>query len=110
MKHQVIILPSAERDLDQILTWLYRRSQQGAKTWLDCWDETVLSLADNPERFSLAPESKNHPVEILQVLFRTRKGNPYRALFAIQNNKVFVIHIRGMGQRLIEKISFPSLE
>jgi len=97
MTYQVIVLPTAERDLDQILTWLYRRSPQGAKTWLESWDETVLSLADNPERCSPAPESENHPVAIHQVFFRTRKGNPYRALFAIQDGKVFVIHIRGMG-------------
>lgn len=110
MTHLVIVLPTAERDLDQILTWLYRRSPVGAEKWLERWDETQVTLTENPERCALAPESKLHPIPIHQIIFRTRKGNPYRALFAIQENKVFVIHIRGTGQRLIRRISFPIKE
>lgn len=110
MTHLVIILPTAERDLDQILTWLYRLSPLGAKKWLEQWEETQATLMENPERCAMAPESELHPIPIHQIIFRTRKGNPYRALFAIEGNQVFVIHIRGTGQRLIQKITFPIAE
>lgn len=55
MTHEVIVLPTAERDLDQILTWLNRRSPLGAKNRLARWDEAQVTLTENPKRCALAP-------------------------------------------------------
>ena len=108
MKYSVIVLPTAEHDLGRIMLWLNERSPSGALTWLQRWEEVVRTLADDPERCGLAPESNQHPVAIRQLIFRTRKGNPYRALFAIKDEAVFVIHVRGMGQKSVESIILPS--
>jgi plasmid stabilization system protein ParE len=107
MKYEVIILPTAERDLNHIITWLFERSPDGAKTWLDRWDELIGSLEQDPLVFPVAPESERHPIPIRQVVFRTRKGNPYRLLFAVEENRVFLIHVRGAGQQPLRSISFP---
>jgi plasmid stabilization system protein ParE len=58
MKYEVIILPTAERDLNHIITWLFERSPDGAKTWLDRWDELIGSLEQDPLVFPVAPESE----------------------------------------------------
>ena len=57
MKYSVVILPTAENDLNRILLWLNERSQVGALTWLKRWDEVVLTLAHDPDRCGIAPES-----------------------------------------------------
>jgi plasmid stabilization system protein ParE len=110
MKHSVVVLPTAENDLNRILLWLSERSHSGALAWLLKWEEVVLALADDPDRCGLAPESDQHPIAIRQVIFRTRKGNPYRALFTIKNEMVFVLHVRGMGQKSVESVVLPSDE
>ena len=109
MKYSVVVLPAAENDLNRILLWLNERSPSGAVTWLFRWEEVVRTLADDPDRCGLAPESEQHPIAIHQVIFRTRKGNPYRALFAVKEEAVFVLHIRGMGQKSVESIVLPSI-
>ena len=110
MKYSVVVLPTAEDDLNGILLWLNERSPSGALTWLKRWEEVVLNLAHDPDRCGLAPESEHHPTTIRQIVFRTRKGNPYRALFAVKDDAVFVIHVRGMGQKTVESIVLPSEE
>jgi plasmid stabilization system protein ParE len=107
MKYEVIVLPSAERDLSHIIEWIFKRSPQGAETWLARWDEVVLSLTFAPERFSLAAESSDHSVTIQQVIFRTRRGKPYRALFTVRDQTVFILHVRGFGQKLLESVDLP---
>ena len=57
MKYSVVILPTAENDLDRILLWLNERSPLGALTWLKRWEEVVLTLAHDPDRCGIAPES-----------------------------------------------------
>jgi hypothetical protein len=36
------------------------------------------------------------------VIFKTRRGRAYRALFLIRGDVVFVLHVRGPGQRPLE--------
>lgn len=46
--------------------------------------------------------------EIRQLLFRTRKGRTYRALFDIQGKTVRVLRIRGPGQQLLAPEDFDD--
>jgi plasmid stabilization system protein ParE len=101
MKFNAQLLWRAERDLDRILTWLNQRSPQGAANWLRAWDQTFLTLKSSADEYPLAPESEGWPFEVRQILFRTRKGRDYRALFTIQGTEVLVMHIRGPGQDLV---------
>lgn len=66
-------------------------------------------LTTTPENCSLAPENDDHEEEIRHILFKTRRGKTYRAIFIIRTDTVFVLHIRGPGQDLTEpdELRFP---
>jgi plasmid stabilization system protein ParE len=101
MSHRVEISRQAERDLLQIQSWLQDRSPQGAAAWLDSWQEILKRIADNPELFSVAPENPDHPDEIRQATFKTRRGRRYRTLFVVRGDVVAILHVRGPGQKFI---------
>jgi plasmid stabilization system protein ParE len=100
----------AQRDVDRILAWLTERSPTGAASWLRTWDETFAILESSADSYGLAPESEGHPFEIHQILFRTRKGREYRALYTIQGSDVFIMHIRAPGQDLVspDELQLPG--
>ena len=110
MKFKIRLLWRARRDLDHIVTWLYERSPKGAEAWHNAWKDTFRLLQDTADRHGLAPESDGHPLEIRQIAFRTRRGRDYRALYTIQRDEVFVMHIRAPGQDLVapDQLSLPS--
>jgi plasmid stabilization system protein ParE len=101
MKFHAQLTWRAERDIDQQLAWLHERSPQGAANWLRVWDQTFATLKSSADQNSLAPESEGQPIEIRQILFHTRKGRDYRALFTIERDTVYVMHVRGPGQDLV---------
>jgi plasmid stabilization system protein ParE len=101
MKFDVHLLWRAARDVDHIVTWLYERSPQGAEAWHQAWKKTFRTLKMSADAFGLAPESEGHPFEIRQILFRTRKGRDYRALYTIEGRAVYVMHVRSPGQDLV---------
>jgi Txe/YoeB family toxin of Txe-Axe toxin-antitoxin module len=78
-----------------------QRSTQGAKSLRKAFEKAVRSLAKDALAHGLAPESNDHPVEIRQILFRTRYGHNYRALYTIKDQEVNVLRVRGPGQDLI---------
>jgi plasmid stabilization system protein ParE len=101
MKFTAHLLRRAERDIDHILAWLNERSPTGAASWLRKWDETYAILELSADEYGLAPENEGQPLEVRQIMFRTRKGRDYRALYTIQGKDVFVMHIRAPGQDLV---------
>ena len=109
MTFEVIILPQAEIDLEEILRWLRHRSPQGARLWLERWMTVLQSLEDSADRCGDAPENGRYPARIQQFVFRTRRGNPYRVIFTIRESVVYILHIRGLGQLIIPTDTFPNL-
>lgn len=101
MTFQVNLVPRAAEDVDEILGWIRRRSPSGAETWKRRWMAVLDDLARSADRASLAAESDDHREPIRQILFKTRRGRFYRALFVIRGNLVYVIHVRGPGQNLL---------
>ena len=91
----------AEKDLDDILAWIASRSPQGARMWLARWREVCSLLSERPETCLLAPENSDHEEDIRQIVFKTRSGRKYRALFVIRGNRVFITNLRGPGQDLV---------
>ena len=102
MKFRVALTRRAKYDLDDILTWIERRSQLGAQTWARRWQEIVNQLSTSADACVFAPESAHHDTEIYQIIFKTRRGLPYRALFHIDGDLVSIITIRGPGQDFFE--------
>ncbi len=99
MTFQVRETELATRDGDAIFLWLHERSPEGARSWLDAYDAMLDRLAQRAPSFGLAPESEHTSLDVRQALFKTRKGRTYRALFTVMENEVFVLRVRGPGQR-----------
>lgn len=106
MSYRIELSARAERDLEQILGWIHERSPPGASTWFSRWQEVIAELASHPLRFSLAPENNDHDVEIRNVIFSTRRGKKYRAVFVVREDVVFIAHLRGPGQDLVRPQDF----
>jgi hypothetical protein len=47
---------------------------------------------------ALAPENADAELEVRQVLFKTRRGNVYRALYFVDGENVYILRVRGKGQ------------
>lgn len=97
-QYQVIILPSAERDISEAYEWLSERDQEAATRWYNRLIELILALDTFPERAPLAPESKTLRREIREI-FHGRRQYKYRILFTVTKDKVYVLHVRH-GARL----------
>lgn len=101
MKFRVELLTQAEQDLDHILAWLRERSPQGSSAWYQRWLEVLDELEINADIYGRAPEDARHELDIRQIIFKTKSGKPYRAIFTIID-AVFVFCIRGHGQDFAE--------
>jgi plasmid stabilization system protein ParE len=101
MSYTVNILPRAERDFEEIYGFILERSPQGAVAWAKAFHQALKQLEKSPTSHALAPESGDQAPELRQLIFKTRRGNAYRALFTIEEDQVYVHHIRGSGRDLI---------
>jgi plasmid stabilization system protein ParE len=106
MSYHVAILPTAQRDLRRILSWIAERSPGGAARLLSAFDTRLHDIGTSPEMFGLAPESQYVGQEIRQSFFRTPRGRRYRLLFRIVGPTVEVLHVRGPGQDLLSAEEF----
>jgi plasmid stabilization system protein ParE len=98
MAYTVRTLSRAEFDTQQIFNWLEERSPEGALRWWIAFLDACQSLKTQPERNASAPEARQCDRDVRQVLFKTRRGVYYRALYVISGNEVQVIRVRGPGQ------------
>ncbi len=101
MTYRIYLSRRASRDVDDIHGWIAQHSPSGANRWYDSLYEALFSLEAGAESKGLAPEAREFERPIRQILFKTRKGHTYRALFVIQGTRVQVITVRGPGQPLL---------
>ena len=104
MKFQLDLTRRAERDIDSIVGWLHQRSPKGAQTWLNRLGEVLEALRGKAANCPLAPEDGLDETEIRELIFKTRRGRPYRLLFSIVEEVVVVRHVR--EQRLGSGLRF----
>lgn len=98
MKFTVYELPKATADKRHIFGWIFGRSPRGAASWLDAYDNMVARLRMAADTLPMALENHELDLEARQVLFKTKRGRIYRAVFHIDGNDVYVLRIRGPGQ------------
>jgi hypothetical protein len=98
MKFTVYELPRARDDKRHILRWLYDRSPLGAAAWLNAYDSMVERLTIAADTLPLAPENDAVDLEVRQILFKTKRGRIYRAVFHLVGNDAYVLRVRGPGQ------------
>lgn len=98
MKYDVRFTDEAERRVREIREWIAERSTEGALRWLDSLRVARQQLSERAESFGLAQEADEFDEPLRQVLFKTRRGNVYRALFIVRDAIVFIVSVRGAGQ------------
>jgi plasmid stabilization system protein ParE len=101
MKYKVRVLGRAQQDVAACYAFIAERSRAGAASWFNRFVETRDRLADDATSRPLAYESGIVDREIREVLFKTRKGRPYRIVFVIEADEVLILRVRGPGQDTI---------
>jgi plasmid stabilization system protein ParE len=103
MAFRVEVSPQAEQDAEAILEWLIAEGAGDAGLrWFARLKDAIASLAQMPRRCELAPENASVPFELRQLLYG-HKPHLYRILFTVENDIVYVLHIRhGRRRRLDE--------
>lgn len=96
-------LPKAQRDLQQIATYLRKRSPQGTHAWLDAYDAAVERVSREDYPRVPAPEAGRVEEDLHQVVFMTKRGRPYRIIYLIDSGTLYVVRVRGPGQNLLTK-------
>ena len=94
MAFRIELTYQALEDADEILAWLIsRQAGDSGRRWFSGLNDAIESLANFPLRCPLAPESREFPFEVRQLLYG-RKPHVYRVLFTIEGETVHVLHIR----------------
>lgn len=93
----------AQQDLNDILEWLVEQGAgEAALRWFFKLEEAIASLSEMPHRYPLAPESKEFPFDVRQLVYG-RRPHQYRVLYTIEDDMVIVLYIRhGRRRRLGE--------
>jgi plasmid stabilization system protein ParE len=110
MSFEVILTDEAATNLRETFRWLEELSPQGAINWLNAFEEAKQRLEQSPESCGRAPENPFCERELRQILFKTRRGRLYRAIFYVQDQSVIVTHIRGPRQQLLRSDQLPNAE
>ena len=101
MRRSVRVLTRAQQDVAACYAYIAERSPRGAASWFNRFSETRDRLAIEADIRAIAVESANVEYDIQEVLFKTRKGKPYRLLFTILDEEVLVLRVRGPGQDFV---------
>lgn len=100
--YRVFITERAERDIDEISTWwAENRSRQQAQRWYNGIAAAIRSLADDPERHSLAYETENYSYELRQLNYGLGRRPTHRVVFTISVDVVQVLRVRHLAQDLL---------
>lgn len=98
MFYSLHILPRAEDDFECFFRYIGERSLEGAWRWRQAFEVGVERLKENPFIYGIAPENEHFDFELRQLLFKTRYGRTYRAIYRVDDNQVSILRICGPGQ------------
>jgi plasmid stabilization system protein ParE len=100
MSFTVKITKTAYTEIARAHQWLLDRSEPAAARWQASLLKAIDKLADNPDRYPLAPESEWYPGPLRQMLIGKRRAT-YRILFERAADTVFILRVRHSAQELI---------
>ncbi len=107
MSYSVRLLSRAKADLLRIFFYIEERSPEGALRWEEALEAGLDRLRGNPSIYGLAPEDSHFDFELRQLLFKTKQGRTYRAVYRIDRNQVIVFRICGPGQAPLSPDELP---
>jgi hypothetical protein len=89
----------AEADPNRIYEKLAQGSTKGAARWYESFWASVERLKTHPSSCALAYEHDQFHEELRHLLFGTKRGRTYRALFVIRGDLVLIVAVRWPGDR-----------
>lgn len=89
MQYKVELSEQAEADIREIYRYIRERGPANPDRWKAGLAEKFASLERSPEVCGLAPED-----EFTQATIRQRLYGPFRILFIIRENAVYVLTVR----------------
>jgi plasmid stabilization system protein ParE len=98
MAYRCELTRRALRDAEEAYTWIARDSPRRAARWYEGLFAKIRTLADNPRRCPLAPESEADGHEIRQILYGRRRG-VYRVLFVVRSEELVLVLAVWHGSR-----------
>lgn len=99
MTYRVILTPNARQELyDDAIWWAEHRDADQAARWLDGFELTLRTLAENPEKHPLASENDVFPVELRQMHYGLSKRPTHRTVYEIRGDEVIVHGIRHLAR------------
>jgi plasmid stabilization system protein ParE len=106
MVYRVKLMPRAQKDVENLYQWVIRRAPHQGALWYEGLVETMKTLAQHPQRGSLAPESLELQAPVRQLLYGAR---PYRILYWIVKNEVQILHVRRGARKHAGPITTSAL-
>ena len=101
-RYQVEITPSAERDTEEIWTYIAHDNPENAFSFILQLEKQLKTLERFPLRCPLIPEN-----EVLGTHFRHLIYGDYRTLFKISEDTVYIMRIVH-GSRLLDNSYFEE--
>ncbi len=108
MSHRVSVHSKAVSDVETIADYIAERSVQGMYSWLDAYQRMQTELSESPFAHGLAPEDAVLQRGLRQILFSTRTGLTYRALFIVDGESITILRVRGPGQEILTSDDLPA--
>lgn len=102
VKYKVEITATAERDVEEIWTYIADDSPENATAFIIRLEEQIDALEQLPERSPLVPEN-----EQLGTPYRHLLHGAYRTIFRITGKKVYILRIIH-GTRLLDSSCFEG--
>lgn len=100
VKYNVEITPAAERDVEEIWTYIANDSPENATAFIMRLEDQIDTLEQLPERCSLIPEN-----EQLGTSYRHLLYGAYRTIFRVAGKTVYILRIIH-GARLLDSSCF----
>lgn len=104
MTYRIEITAGAEQEIESAYAYIAQVAPFAAQRWKQGIRAAIRSLAHNPERFGMAPESNNFPYRVRQLLYG-RKRN-HRILYTVMDDYVGILAVRHSAQDAFDPNSF----
>lgn len=89
MSYEIYLAARAQRDVEEVVSWLAERSPAAAQVWYESCLESIRSLGEMPERYPVAFRTRTPFTEVRSLLV-----GMHRLFFVIREKSVEVLHVR----------------
>lgn len=105
MTFRVELSRRAEKDVKHIFSYIRQHGPADPKTWKDGLEQKLSNLEQFPEACSFAPENEYSHQEIRQAIY-----GPFRIIFTIREQNVFVISIRHAARLFLQSDEIDKIK